>query len=92
MFYMYLFTPEILRFLWDIVVFRLVSYLLNTICLILQFYTKLHIYEFSYIFDTVLYQFLETVTSDRCFYMYLLTPEIVGFHPLPLFIFPFQSL
>ena len=27
--------------------------------------TKTHIYEFSYIFDTVLYQFLETGTSDR---------------------------
>ena len=30
-----------------------------------NFYTKLHIYEFSYKFDTVLYQFLETETSDR---------------------------
>ena len=30
-----------------------------------NFYTKLHIYEFSYNFDTVLYQFLETRTSDR---------------------------
>ena len=46
--------PEILRFLWDIVVFRLVAY------------RKFHIYEFSYQFDTVLYQFLETGTSDRC--------------------------
>ena len=27
--------------------------------------TKLCIYEFSYIFDTVLYQFVETGTSDR---------------------------
>ena len=50
----------------DIVVFRFVAYLLNTICLILSFYTKLHIYEFSYKFDTVLYQFIETGTSDRC--------------------------
>ena len=40
--------PEILRLLWDIVVFRLVAYL------------------FSYEFVTVLYQFLETGTSDRC--------------------------
>ena len=29
-------------------------------------FTKLHIYEFSYKFDTVLCQFLETGTSDRC--------------------------
>ena len=27
--------------------------------------TKLCIYEFSYIFDTVFYQFVETGTSDR---------------------------
>ena len=40
--------PEILRLLWDIIVFRLVAYL------------------FSYEFVTVLYQFLETGTSDRC--------------------------
>ena len=30
-----------------------------------DFYKKLHIYEFSYKFDTVLYQFPETGTSDR---------------------------
>ena len=30
-----------------------------------QNYTKSHIYEFWYNFDTVLYQFLETGTSDR---------------------------
>ena len=52
---------------WDIVVFSLVAYLLNMICLILQSYRKLHIYEISYKFNTVLYQFLETETSDRCF-------------------------
>jgi len=46
--------------------FRLVAYLLNMIFLIL-FYTKLHTYEFSYKFDTVLYQFLGTETSDRRF-------------------------
>ena len=28
--------PDILRLLWDIVVFRLVAYMLNIICLILQ--------------------------------------------------------
>ena len=31
------------------------------------FYKIVYIYEFSYKFDTVLYQFLETETSDRCF-------------------------
>jgi len=29
-------------------------------------FTKFHIHRFSYNFDTVLYQFLETGTSDRC--------------------------
>jgi len=57
---------EILRLLWDIVIFRLVSYLLNMICLMLQLLYQIYIYEFSYIFDTVLYQFLETGISDRC--------------------------
>ena len=60
--------PEILRLLWDIVVFLwviVVTNLLNVICLIQN--TKLHTYEFSNNFATVLYQFLETGTSDRCF-------------------------
>ena len=39
---------EILRLLWDIVVFRLVAYLLNVICIIYyNFYTMMYIYEFS---------------------------------------------
>ena len=59
--------PEILRLLCNIIVSRLVAYLLNMICLILQLlYKILCIYEFSYKFDTVFYQFLETGTSDRC--------------------------
>ena len=59
--------PKILRLLRDIVVFRLVAYLLIMICLILQlFFTKMHIHEFLYKFDTVLYQFLETGTSNKC--------------------------
>ena len=41
--------------------FRFVAYLLNMICLSYQIY----IYKFWYNFDTVLYQFLETGTSDR---------------------------
>ena len=31
-------------------------------------YTKSDIYTFWYNFDTVLYQFLETGTSDRCIF------------------------
>ena len=55
---------EILRFLWDIIVSRLFAYLLNMICLNLLLY----IYnEFLDKFDTVLYQFLETETSDITF-------------------------
>ena len=55
--------PELLRLLWDIVIFRLVAYLLNMTCLILRILYK--IYTFWYNFHTVLYQFLETGTSDR---------------------------
>ena len=48
-------NPEILRLLWDITVFRFVSYLLIMICLILQMNTKLHIYEFSDKFDSIFF-------------------------------------
>ena len=57
--------PEIIWFLWDIVVFRLVLYLLNMICLYLQLLYKIA-YEFSYKYDTVLYPFPETGTSNGC--------------------------
>ena len=57
---------EIFRLLWDIVVFKLVAYLLNMIYLELKtLHQILHIYMFWYRFDKVLYQFLETGTSDR---------------------------
>ena len=69
-----------LRFLRNIVVFRLVSYLWKYH----NFYSKLHRYEFSYKFDTVLCQFLETGTSVRMSYMYRLTPMISGFIRYPL--------
>ena len=36
--------PEIIKLLWNIVVFRLVVDLLNMICLILQLLYKLHMY------------------------------------------------
>ena len=57
--------PEIRRLLLDIIVFRLVAYLLNMICLnILLLYKIVFIYKFSYHFDTVFYHFLETGISD----------------------------
>ena len=58
-----------IRFLWDFFVFRLVAYLLNMICLNLLFLYQncIYIYEFSYKFDKVFYQYLETWTSDITF-------------------------
>ena len=47
-------------------------------------YTKLHIYEFLYKFDTVLYQFLETGTSDRsliCIVQRLRFHEVSFYNP-----------
>ena len=58
-------------------------------------YTKLQIYEFSYNFDTVLYQFLETGTSDRCLIciVQLLRFPCFILYPLSFFLYsPFQSL
>ena len=49
----------------------------------------MYIYEFSHNFDTVLYQFLETGTSDRCF---ICIVQRLRFHPIPPFIFSLQSL
>ena len=57
---------EILRLLWDIVVFRLVAFSLNLICLLPQLLNKIA-YEILYEFETVLYQVLETGTLDGCF-------------------------
>ena len=61
--------PEILRLLWNIVVFRLVAYLLNMICLLFKPTISIQIVNIwiFYKFDTVLYQFLETRTSDIIF-------------------------
>ena len=52
--------------------------------------TKLYIYEFSYKFDTVLYQFLEIGTSDIAF-MGLDQDDMICFQPITPFIFPLQS-
>ena len=73
--------------------FRLVSYFLNMICLIFNFYTKLHIYEFSYKFDIVLYQFLETGTSDRSLICIIQRLRFSGYilYPLSFFLYiPFK--
>ena len=48
--------PKFVRLLGAIVVFRLVAYLLNMICLNLRFLYKLYIHKFSYKFETFLYQ------------------------------------
>ena len=55
-------TPEFLRLLWDIVVYRLVAYLLNMICLILN---NLTFIRFGIILTQIYINFLETRTSDR---------------------------
>ena len=81
--------PEILRLLWDIIVFRLVAYLLNMICLIIQL-----LYKIAYKFDTVLYQFLETGTSDRCLKCIVQNLRFSSFilYPLSFFLYsPFNT-
>ena len=55
----------------------------------------LHIYEFSYIFDTVLYQFLETETSDTTFTIMGRDQELTrlafSLYPLSFFLYsPFK--
>ena len=75
------------RFLWDTDVLRLVVYLLNMICLNLRFlYNILYlcVYRFSYKFGTVLYQFLQTGTSDRTLMGLDLLLKCLGFSLYPL--------
>ena len=49
----------------------------------------MHIYEFSYKVDTVLYQFLETGTSDRCLIGIVQLLRFSGFilYPLSFFLY-----
>ena len=54
------------------------------------FYTKLQIYDISYTIDTVLYQFLETETSERCLICIGHRLRFSGF--FYTFFFPLQSL
>ena len=81
--------------LWDIVVFWLIAYLLNIICLIpLIFKKKSYIYTFWYNFDTVFYQFLETRISDRTLLCLDQLLRFSGFslHALLFFFYsPFKS-
>ena len=76
--------PEIFR------VFRLVSYLLNMICLNLQILYKIAYIWISYKFDIVLYQFLETGTSDRwlrCIVQLLMRFSGFILYPLSYFLY-----
>ena len=86
--------PEFLRLLRDIIIFRLVAYYLNMICLIFRIlYKILHIYKVWYNFDTVLYQFPETGTSDRCLIGLNQLPRFSGvsLYPLSFFLYsPFK--
>ena len=86
-------THEFFRLLWDIVVFRLVTYLLNMVCLILRILYKIWYIYVLYNFDTVLYQFLETGTSDRCLICIVQNLRFSGFslYPLAFFLYsPFK--
>ena len=76
--------PKFLRLLWDIIIFRLVAYLLNVICLNLLLLYNIVLYEFSYNFDTVLFPSLETGTSDRCLICMVQLLRFSGFILYPL--------
>ena len=52
-----------------------------------NFYKKLHKYEFSNKFDTVLCQFLESETSDRCLMCIVQCLRFSGFIPLSFFLY-----
>ena len=64
------------------------------ICLILHSYAKSDIYTFWYNFDTVLYEFLETGTSDRCLIYMGQLLRFTGFslNPLSFFSLQIQSI
>ena len=86
--------PQLLR-LWDIVVFRLVAYLLNMIWLNLLFSYKIWYMTFFCInLTTFFYQFLETGTSDRTLMGLDQLLKCLGFslNPLSFFLyFPFKD-
>ena len=61
------------------------------ICLILRILYKSYIYTFWYNFDTDLYPFLETGTSDRCLIVIVQRLRFSGFTPFHIsFTVPFN--
>ena len=88
-------NPKFLRLLWDIVVFRLVVYLLNMIRLNLLFFLQDLISIDFRINLTVLNQFLETGKSDKTFMGLAQLLKCVGFtlYPLSFFLYnPFKEV
>ena len=84
--------PKLLRLLCDIVVFRLVPYLLNFICLNLRILYKIwYIPIFVKILHSFFYQFLETGTLDRTRKGFDHLLSNLGFKPIPPFIFPLKT-
>ena len=67
-------VPKVLRLLWVMVIFRFVVHLLNVICF------KLWSLYIWYNVDTVLYQFLETGTSDNTQIGHDQLPKCLGFN------------
>ena len=81
---------EILRLLWNIIVFRLVGYLLNMICLNLHLCIYMNI---RIILTQFFYQFIEIETSDRCLICIVQNLRFSGFilYPLSFFLYsPFN--
>ena len=56
--------PKLLRLLWDIIVFKLVAYLLNMTCLNLLLLCKILYVPIFYELDTVDYPFLARVSIN----------------------------
>ena len=80
-----------IRFLWNIFVFRLVAYMLNMICLNLQFLYKI---VYIWIFIWIWHSFISISWDRNIRYNF---PEsrsrakVINFQPIPPFIFPLQS-
>ena len=76
-------VPKSFRHLWVIIIFRFVPLFDKIIGLILLLIPH-HIYKFWYNFDTVLYQFHETGTSDRTKIGHDQFLKYLDFDPYPL--------
>ena len=68
---------EILRLLWDIIIFRLAAYLLNMN--LLHFYKIVYTMNFHIILTQFYINFLRQ--EHQMSYMYLSIPDIFRFHP-----------